>query len=620
MKGMKTTIRLALALVAVLAVLRIQEHVRLSRSERNIRIGARLSQAQLNFADELRISRNGTEFVFNRKDDTWKITAPVAANASSMAVMQFLDTIEKAKIIDFIPENEIATRELSDSDFGFSETSTSIRVSGVRPPLSFSVGYATPSKDGTFIKLGSSKGIVITDAAIAKLKEIPLEDFSDRRLCSANLRDVDIVVIESQNQVPLRLKRDRANGRWLIEQPDRSLADWKSMVKFFDAIGAARIESFYYGPVDENANTEEAPVLSIKLYPASSPFPATISVASRVPGTDDAFMASTDSGARAIVTGAVVRAMSITDNDIRDRKVFVSAPVLEVASLTIDGQDSRPISLKRDATDGWLLVSQTNSIPANPMVVSAMIGEMLGLEATGYVDAPGLREKDIALPRNVSTGPSISMATPTTTNKLECFFSESSPGITNALIVVDDADFAAVVPLSALANTLAAANGPEAIASRLVADINPLDMSLVAIVRKGLPAQILTQTEPGIWKFGSDTVDSPELKGEALSVLTNRLSHIEARAVASVFANADHPAPFTAEDTVLELTISFKEHTRSPVTLLLGGFTKDHRAVYCNIKGNDEVFEINDDFFHDFNRGFNATEVSDTDIPSKGAK
>lgn len=608
--GMKTTFRL-LAACAAASMLLLAMDWRANSYEHSVKNSKRLAPTRFKDVERVTLETGlGKRYVFSKRGENWEINTPIQAKASSSAIQRFLDAIEEAPANDFIADDEIANRALSYGDFGLDHPSGKITVVTKTASFGIDVGDMTPTGDGTYAKVDAVKGIVVTSPIIAELPAIPLEDFSDRRLCSANLRDVEVVVVERKGALPLRLKRSGNRHGWRIEAPESFPADWGKMTKFFDVLASAKIQSFV---VDDAVGEQEAPadpLLSIKLFSGTTPFPSTLTITGKNVGSDS-FAVMTDSGAKASVTGAVVRALSITGNDIRDRRVFISAPTLNVSAFAISPVGASPIKLDREEGGDWNLVAPSGRIAADPGKIASLIGEVLNLKAESYVTAPGVGETPSAL-GDVISGPSITIVSQATTNMLESFLAETNSGTTNMLMVVDGADFAAVVSGNLLTNLTAAIAGPESLASRKIAEIDPEKLVRIAIARRELPGEILFKGPEGEWLAAGGTNTNYAIDNDALDQILNAVKQIQARAVSGLFT-ADEAKPVfnPAIDTVLEIGLTYGTAPSQQLKLGMGGITPDGKAVYCTVDGGHALYEIGDDFFDLFNQDI----LTETEAP-----
>ena len=590
----KTTFRLLAACAACGAALWLLDH----RQPRTLsfRDQGRLVTRRLDEIDRVVMTdANGARRVFSRGDEGWRIDAPISSPASESAILSLVDAIEGAPLLAFVDDREIALRELGYGDFGLDEPAGSIEVFGPRTSLKVTLGGREPaSTNETFALVDPLAGVCVTDDSLLRLLVRPLEDFADRRLCRANLREVETVEITLRGRQPLRVARTADRRGWRIVSPEATPADWGEMLRFFETLGAARIESFLYSQ-DAPAGRAADPELVIRLFAGSVSEPRTITVQSPLQGRGDLFVAVNDSGSRVALTGAVVRALSVDGNAVRDRRVFPSGPTLEVAAFSLAPPSGPSVMLGRTANGDWELVSPVRAA-ADQERASELVGSLLSLRAAGYIPAAALPDAtgEGGAP-DARPGPVFTMQTATATNHLACTFVPDETGVTNVAVVVDDADFAALLPAGDMADLLSAAAAPSALVGRRLASYAARDLIALEIARPGQPAFRLDAAPDGSWSTaGGGAAASPAAVEECLSALV-------ARKVVSISSPTPGEDPYGLLRPRLECVLEPRDPARPRIALAFGNATSSSDGVYAVVRGSDIVYEMPAEVFHALN-------------------
>ena len=553
---------------------------------------------------------NGETRVFQRSGDSWNISAPAPSPAEATQVQALLDAISGTTRIRRIPSREIALRKLTPADFGLDApiATLSVRDShGTTHSIAFG---ATPpaATNEVFTDIAGEDGYSVLDTHALDLLSRPLVDFSDRRLCRTALRDVSLISVERPGGEPMRLIRSQDRDSWQISSPFSLPADWGEMKKFTEALSQTRIVSLLYG---EEAIQPESASLVIRLFAGKSPFPAVIAIGSEM--RDGLFSAIAEGGVAATVTADAAHALSITPNSIRDRRIFLSGPTLEVTALTLTtgGEEAqgRLLTLGRTQTGDWELTSPV-SAPADQETISHLLAEILSLKAAGFSQSP-------------TNAPAISLqiTTPDATNRLDYSFGESS-----AAIVLDASPVAALAPTNALETLRAVAANPALAISRSLGSFPLREVLSIDIVRDDGSSQRFDIAPDGSMSIGGDDASTEPISDPA--EISSRISAM-ARFLAFVQADAavlpsqpslalDHPIGAATPDSRalsrIYLTVEPRNPQVQPLTLRFASPDPDTGTVLAKISDAPgapafifpaSIYEI---FARNFRESYHAAE------------
>lgn len=603
MSGVKTTFRLALACAAVFAAIRVVERgeFRLSPSRQR---PTRLVSHRLEEIDRVVLTdADGHTRKFQLTPAGWAIEAPFSAPASAAAVMQLIDAIEAAPLKEFIDDDEISLRELSYSDFGLgAATRGTVEASGPRTSVKIHIGDSSVDTNETFVSVEGTGGVSVTDPIIARCFERPIEEFTDRRLCRADLRETETVLVERPGELPLRIKRTANRRGWEIQSPESRHADWGQMVAFFEALATARIASVVSGTDDAGeapgvASTPVEPAVTIRLFGKNAPLPTTVSVIGPAPDGDGLVLAVSDSGLAVTLPEKTAQAISIRASDVRDRKVFASGHTLGVTSVAILGPEGVVVSANRPSGRDWELAAPI-AAKADQEKVSQLLGEMLSLEADAFIPASSFSEVAADGTPIAAEGPVFTLGTHSATNRIECRFLPAPDGTTNALVVVDAADFAAVVPTAEIASLLAAAAAPQVLLSTNIAAISPKNLLSIKVEKDGGETVAIDFAPDGTWSLSSGAAE-----GDAtLPAAEPLFADIAARRVVALLADPKTDEDYQLAHPQLKATFTFRDASSEPLSLSFGTLTPDGAGIYAHVEGRSATYDLPVGIFYSLER------------------
>lgn len=468
---LKTTMRLLVALALSLAAIRFLDSGMVRTNGKKAK-NPKLVPRHFKDLDGISVKSRGEpakEFLLNR--GLWHLVSPVKAVVSQETVQKIIDAAESAPLLGETPKKDMLLRGLGYPDYGLDNPACTLEFRSPHSSLAISLGDETPSKDGYFAKLGSSESVFVTSGALLENSLAKLEDFTDRRLCRANLREVDIVAIERAAAPTLRIVRSADRKYWKTTSPEEGIADWGEMERFFEALGAARICRI---EEDGNPSFGKRPEVAIKLYSKKAQFPSVISFYG-ANGASGLVLAKNDIGLDVTVSTNTASALSITENHIRDRRVLQSAPTLDVKSFSITPTNGAPVTLDKTVDGEWIMVSPVRH-PADQKKASHLLGSVLGLVAKSYVPSG-------AIPGGKSL-PSVqfSVYCEGTTNRIDFCLPEHGGGMASA--VVDGAGYAAMIAAEDMADLLEISSDPSGIASRDVLSIDEDAIISISIAKE----------------------------------------------------------------------------------------------------------------------------------------
>lgn len=608
MPRIKTTIRLLVAcLIAGTCLFLIDRHNEKQSLRRDN--STKLYPRHFDEINRVVLTPNGeTKREFHLDADGWKIVSPVSSPASESAILKMVDAFEAAPLYDFLSKDEIELRELNDSHFGLDVPCGTLEIYGPRTSTIIQVGKMTVLTNEVFARIDNESNVLVTTPELVEFFKKPLEDFADRRLVKANIRDTEILLIEQPGLPTLRVQRAKDKLSWQITSPSVGQADWTELANYLDLLHSARIKTFPYGQKNKAISGE--PLLTLKLFNNNTPFPATITIDGQLPDEPDTYLAHNDSGTEVTIDGEIVRKLAITDNDIRDRRILPSGPTLNVTSFSIITPASGPsILLDKTIKNDWSVVSPIQAI-ADQEKASSLVNGILKTTAQNYITTERLNTYNASsIP-----GPVLTIRTPSMTNRLSCTLLVRNTTQTNAAIIVDDAKFAAILPASKLADLFDVIQRPHHLVGTTITAISTNDIRTIAVTKQGLPTEKFLKQVDLPWELSDDMATNLVINANALSTFLKTVTSLNADEVIAISGHTADEASYQLTSPRLEIKLDYQDETL-PSTVLALGATTPQGGTYATIRGEGIIYEVSSEDFENLFQ--NLTEIQSASEPSQ---
>ncbi len=600
MLRLKTTFRLLIAAVAGIgiyfAISATKSQVTNSKAP-----NAKLVTTSLSEIDNLAItSADGIRKEFKRTKDGWQIIAPVNSKASDESVMRILDFIEAAPSYNYLTDNELKLRELTKDDFGLADPRGIIEVSGPKTSLKIFIGAAAPDKREVYALINDGTGINVTSAVLADILETTLENFSDKSITTANIRDANVVIIEKRDHLPIRIERNENRYEWNITLPEEGLADRDSVDAFFGILTEGKIKRFDYASNYNEIKT--APLLTIRIFSKGEPFPKVFSVFAPKNTDENVYVCVNDTGANVLIDRDVIERLISTANNMRNRRIFNFTETLELKRLAITVTNNAPIIINQDETMEWRLVSPIN-ISANPSAVANLISGILALTADGYISVTDIKDGDtLPLTDALHTeGPIITLTTDSATNTLAVTRFSGEEGVEKIIAVLNDDDMASLLPTNALDCVAEAVAAPQKLMSDNFLTLNVTNISEISVSSFDNKISICTNSPATVLiaslmpNYGETDEKSDHtvsvVRTEKSSLIIDALSILPLDEKTNESVNFDEP-----------LMMAYIKNTDGTAhTITFASITEDGKGVYARLAGRDVTYILPISLYTAFN-------------------
>ena len=391
--SMKTKSTIILALVALLlggAVWLLLKRVPTTRKA-ELR-GQYVLEIDRDKIDRIQMRYEERDVQLAKSGTTWKLVAPLQADADSIEVLRLLDEVGFLKKEQMISGERLKETPDYLKQFGLDAPIATLTVSEGKVETVVHFGKETPVPGRFYAQLkGTDDVIIVSDTLIQSMNK-PADDFRDRRLVNIAPNEIEKIALAS-GEAKLELTRDGESWRMVVPYPAR--ADASAAMDLISNLATARAAEF---PVisDEAAGLAK-PRLEITLASATSSEPVTLAFGGDGPGLKpdtDADPQEPSGGptvyARVGADGPIVavpqmvfQAATPDVNIFRSRSVipvFLAESVDRVRFTPADGDG---FTLVRDGK-GWLLDAEKKT-PANSGEVIRLLEALSTLEAVDFV-------------------------------------------------------------------------------------------------------------------------------------------------------------------------------------------------------------------------------------------
>jgi len=267
------------------------------------------------------ITDGETVVALERKDDRWRVTAPVEDRADVSVAQQILNDAEFLRREQTIPagaNKDEARARLS--EFGLTNPRVELAFGGKDAPPPIRFGKETAVEGRIYARLGEAQdAYVIADSLLDTIRKKP-DDFRDRRLSELEPSEVGKLLVKSAAG---EIEAVREKGRWRLTRPIKARADDARVGNLITQVANTRIEAFL-SPAPDAAATQgfNDPRGSVTLVPEEGGEPQVLEFGGDIP--DDPKKIAARFAARKGLYHLAKESASVLEtkpNDLRDRKL-----------------------------------------------------------------------------------------------------------------------------------------------------------------------------------------------------------------------------------------------------------------------------------------------------------
>ena len=502
-------------------------------------------------ASAVSVKRGGNPTIMlSKASGEWLLVSPFGASADSQAVLELLDALAFAPIVDSMEDSELRKLDRSRSDFGLEPAVAEVETLGSNGPVKILFGDATPAGDGVYAAVEGESMVFVVQTNVFSAVDKPVDGFRSRTLFSIAPDEVGAFDIRRSAGSFARFIRD--GDKWMMSDPSRSAASSMQVKKFLSTMLEARAKGFVWpiGASNETATASAALLAGYGLDPDS----AVTLTFKGMDGVDRqaAFGNDAEEGSvYAIVHngGAIVT----VDSSLKEMLLSGAEALVDTRLFPVDSQTVSSISIwdgdsqcmLAKGSDGVWRLDAPVSAPADQTMVSGLIGRLLALSVSDS-DASGVR---VALAADVAP---------------------------------------ALVPR----DVVLAGEGFERFRSLEVLAVEPSQVRRLVVTKEGSkPVSVVYDPGRRAWN-----VESSEAGGvadaEAIDAMLAALNPLKAAVVVKLRASSSELARYGLESPAYTIAIDRAQADSVRRNIRIGDRTGDGR--YATIGSSDAVFVLPD--------------------------
>jgi hypothetical protein len=200
--------------------------------------------------EEITLTAENETSTLRKADGTWKLTAPVAADANQTEVSSLTSNLASLEVNRVVDENASNLAE-----FGLASPRIAIAFKGqggVSGQLHLGDKTATQS-DVYAVKPGEKRVFLVSSFQETTFAKKPF-DLRDKRVLNFERDKVDSIEIVPAGETPIQLAR--SGSEWLIKQPVQVSGDYGAVEGLLTKLSSANMTKIVEGDASTPANTE----------------------------------------------------------------------------------------------------------------------------------------------------------------------------------------------------------------------------------------------------------------------------------------------------------------------------------------------------------------------------
>ena len=347
-------------------------------------------------ASAISVTCNGKQSVLlSKASGDWRIVSPFRASADRQAVLEFLDALAFAPILDSMDDLELRKLDRNLQDFGLQPPVLEVETLGIKGSEKISFGGFTPAEDGVYAAVEGESVVFVVPTNVFAAVNRNLDGFRSRTLFNIAVDEVGAFDIRRTAGSFSRFIRD--GEKWRMSEPAKSAASTSRVRKFISKMIDARASGFIW-PVGATNETDAASSSLLAGY-GLDPDSAVTLTFKGIDGLDrqvsfgneaeDGLVYALAHGGGAIVTvdsSLKDMLLSVVD-DLMDLRLF---PVEKASVSTLSISDGELQFVLAKGSDGEWRLDAPVSAPADASAVNGLIDSLMALNVSD-ADLSGVR-------------------------------------------------------------------------------------------------------------------------------------------------------------------------------------------------------------------------------------
>ena len=395
----RTTLILALAVLAVFAYLRFFEMKRPSTEE-----AARQAQNVVNF-DRSKIDgiiiQNGDEKIeIRRRDNKWRLETPIKDQADAGLVENLLSDLETWQKEATIAAKDIEADKAKLNEYGLNRPKLKLKLLGSDRPPEILFGKDAALEGRMYVRFDNSKETFLARQSVKKDIDKKAEEFRDKKLTDLTTAQVRRIALKTPaGEMELEKKGDH----WDIIKPLRARADDEKVGDLIAQVTTARIQQFVaddHGDLRPYGLAEPRGAITLFSQDQNKDQKVEIADSIKVFGQDDkgqmlqigsvpekekdqVYVRFAPRGAVYTLPKKIEDTLNIKPADLRDyHLVRIDTNVLDRITIEVPGKGKIVLARK----DGNWVIASRNNAPADSRAVSRLIETLQNERVTRFVE------------------------------------------------------------------------------------------------------------------------------------------------------------------------------------------------------------------------------------------
>lgn len=181
------------------------------------------------------------DFLFERKDQQWKLTKPLQVRANALEIEGILSNLEFLERRRTLSNKDIAEAKLSSSDYGLDKPRMVAYFKTKDKTISIQIGNEAKQGDNLYVQLLGDSNIYLVDKNLANRLGKKLEDYREKSLFDFSESQVCHLELKNGNKL---LEFSKTNHLWRIVQPLSARADSMKVDELLKQTTSLRADDF----------------------------------------------------------------------------------------------------------------------------------------------------------------------------------------------------------------------------------------------------------------------------------------------------------------------------------------------------------------------------------------
>ncbi len=534
-----------------------------------------------------------------KKDNVWYVDDGYLVRANTDRITFLIDVLmgKGNSIRERITARQREKRQLSLKDFGFEASNTILKVATREDAVTIQIGAAAPYESTVFVMSDISSEVYIVEDVLRSNIPLNVDEIRDKTLFPHSISLINKIEIASDKQSSFVIERSSSNGvGWQMVSPVRAPVSM-NVNSLLQSINLATIESFIWHPlgniVSKNVISENLSPYGldsqnsravVRIWLDKYTEPIEIRIGRDVPndsGTSYAY--STIDNSVFTLDKTTVHPFFEGFETMRNHSVF-SLPLHNIASVSYKNASEFCLLSKNEQLEWEITIPSKQPIKENSVLHF--------IESLSQIDDIGIVDNSVQLPKSFIE---LRFSDVNEKESLLYFYYDNAIHPTNVFLKTTSSSYTTKVDPKDLPVGFLDKNFPASFRSL---DVLSLDAAIIQeiILKRSDLSQSIYFTSSGEWHSRDNAAG--EISTEMVVDLLNRISDLKASWVAKLYMTDIKANGFVNPQAELTILLSKGNSgpTGMPTIILQLGSKLPEGGYFLRIKGEEELFVVDDDF------------------------